>query len=387
MANSKSKVVTLPNGDTVTIALSPVPEWTTHLASFYIDPRMIAPDPKNPRRESNPLRQQELNESIKEHGVAQQMVLTPRSMAPWAEVDPEFKDCFFLDVSGHRRRKAALLGEVGAVPVKVKVYPSEKEHRLDMALLNADQDELTPLDKGFEMVNLQKLGWKVESLAKSFGVAVPQLYTRMNLTKLHPDLQKFLDESLPRREQIGITLGGALGGVKPPEPEELDELLEMFREIPGVKETVGGRDTDHLGSEERRFALQKVLYAVIKARNLSMERAINFIRERTLKLKMSGSAGGKPTERFRPERRKDIILNLVKEVEGSVIVDWRPEEIYRIFELSSYEDVDHYVKQFDSIIQVFGGIKGILEKTRDKKKPTHPDALKLMNRIKEPAQV
>jgi hypothetical protein len=348
-----------------------------------VDPRTIAPDPKNPRRESNPLRQQELNESIRTHGVAQQLVVTPRSTAPWAEVGSEFEDCFFLDVSGHRRRKAALLGKVAAVPVKVKIYPSEKEHRLDMALLNMDQDELSPLDKGYEIVNLQKLGWKIEALSRSFGLAVPQLYSRMNLTKLHSDLQRLLDESLPRNEQLGITLGGSLGGVKPAEPEELDELLEIFKEIPGVKEAVGARDTDELDEEERRFALQKILYVVIKVRNLSSERAISFIRDRTLKFKMAGGSGGRAPERFQPQRRKDVILNLVKEVEGSVIVDWKPEELRRIFQLSSYEEVDEYIKHMTRGREVFEGIITALERVRAAKKPTHPDALKLLQRNKQ----
>ncbi len=380
--SAATRMIALPDGDTVEISLKPIEQWMQKNASFYVDPHMIAPDPKNPRRDMNELRLKELYESIKARGVRQELTVTPLQFAPWVEVDPQYRDCFFSAVSGHRRRAGALLGDIKAVPVKVKIYPSEKEHRLDMSLLNKGQDDLTDLEEGYEMVDLQKLGWKIEQLSTFFGYSVPHLYTRMNLTKLHPDLQKLLDESLPREKRLTTTVGGTLGGVKPPDQDELDDLFESFDEIIVPAEVIGERKISSLEGEEPRFALQKLLFLVIKKRGLPTDRAVEFIRDRTLSLKAHNGASGKKTERYQPQRRKDIILNLVREVEASVVVDWKPEELNRIFELSSYEEVEEYIKRMDKGRQVFDGIITALERIKKGKRPTHPEALKYLSRDK-----
>jgi hypothetical protein len=66
-----------------------------------------------------------------------------------------------VNVSGHRRQKCALDAGIGAVPVKVVIFQSEKEYRMEMSLLNKGQDDLTPLEEGYEIVRLRDLGWKI----------------------------------------------------------------------------------------------------------------------------------------------------------------------------------------------------------------------------------
>lgn len=382
MTTVSLKTVVLPDGDKVTVSIVPEDWWTKHNASGYVSPNTIAPDPKNPRRHISPARQVELNESIKTRGVRQQLIVTPRHLAPWASVLPEQEHCFFLAVSGHRRRHGAMEASLGAVPIKVAVYKSEKDHRMDMSLLNKGQDDLSPLEEGYEIVTLQDLGWKVDDLSKSFGLAVPQLYGRMHLTKLHPDIQAMLDPELPRERRLAVTLGGFLGGVKVPTVDELEELFVNLS--PSVKREEITTDVELEKADENglRFLLQKLLLAVIRRRNLSSDQAVEFIRDRTLQLKAHHGAAAKKPQRFQPQRRKDILESLIKEVTGSVVVDWPPQEIRRIFELSSREEVEEFMQSMQRAGQIFITLAEILVKIRDEKKPSHPDVIRLMERKK-----
>lgn len=376
--------VALPDGDKVKISTQPEGWWSTHNASGYVDPAMIAPDPKNPRKYMNHARLAELNESVKARGVRQQLIVTPRHLVPWVTVDPEHEKCFFVAVSGHRRRSAAINANLRAVPVKVAIYAFEKDHRMDMSLLNKGQDDLSPLEEGYEIVELQSLGWKIDDLCKSFGFEAPKLYGRMHLTKLHPSLQQLLDVDVPKGKRIPITLGGALGAVKAPTVEELEELYKTFHAaIPRI-EVVPNKDWENLDDDDLRFGLQHILLAVIRQRVLNATRAAEFIKERTLSLQAGRSASGKKTERYQPRRRKDVLETLLKEVAGSVVVDWTPEEFNRIFELSPREEVEAYLKKIGASQNILAKLTQILASIRDKKKPTHPDALKFM-RQKVPA--
>jgi ParB-like chromosome segregation protein Spo0J len=228
MTKLKLREVRLPGGDVVHVSDSPEGWWNKANASGFVDPHQIAPDPRNPRRVMNPARRVELEESIAANGVRQALVLTPKHMAPWAQVAKEHTDCYFLDVSGHRRREASINKSVGAVPVMIRIYPDEKAHRMDVSLLNKGQDDLSALEEGHEILMLQELGWKVNELCASFGYQAPQLYDRIHLTRLAPDIQQLLDPDLPRKKRLGVTLGGKLGGIPAPTADELEEACENY---------------------------------------------------------------------------------------------------------------------------------------------------------------
>ncbi|MDE2071183.1 MAG: ParB N-terminal domain-containing protein [Patescibacteria group bacterium] len=388
-ATDGPRSITLPGGDVVSVSDDPEEWWSKHNATGFVDPHYIAPDPKNPRRRLNPARQKELEESIKARGVRQALILTPRHCAPWAPVEPQYKKCFFLAVGGHRRRAGSIATQIGAVPVMVKIYPSEKEHRMDVSLLNKGQDDLTPLEEGEEMMSLQSLGWKVEELCEAFGYATPQLYDRMHLTKLDPRLQKWLDPELPRRQRIPITLGGTLGGIPVPTLEELVEVYDGLNDTVRILKTdeyVPAEKLEDLDQKGRRFALQRLLFAVIQRRNLPSPRAIEFIRDRKLKLAGGKSAGGRPTQRYRPNRRKDVLDTVIKEISSSLVVDWPEAEWQRIFGLAPREEVEDYMKKVQNAQKTLTMWESILGRIRDSKKATRPEVLEILQRKKAVGQ-
>jgi hypothetical protein len=373
----KLREITLPGGDLVTVSDMPEGWWDKPNASGYIDPSQIAPDLKNPRRVMNPARRAELRASIKSNGVRQALVVTPRHFAPWAEVGPQYKSCYFLNVSGHRRQDGALAEEIGAVPIMVRVYPNEKLHRMDVSLLNKGQDDLSPLEEGHEILMLQGLDWKVAELCDAFGYAAPQLYDRMHLTRLDPNIQKLLDPDLPRKKRLGITLGGSLGGIPAPSDGELEEACIAYKDVIKRHEVGLGEELEGMDDDDLRFGLQRLLLAVIQKRDLSSERATQFIMERKLQLSSSGVTG-RPTQRFKPTKRKEVLSGLIKEVMGSVVVDWLPDELKRVFDNASREEVEEVIVGLQSAGAVFTRTASVLERVRDGKKATNPEVAKLM---------
>ncbi|MAG12294.1 hypothetical protein CL630_00575 [bacterium] len=372
------KIVTLPDGSDVEVSETPLEWWTKPNKSGFVRTNMLAPDPKQPRRHINSERLKELHKSIASCGVRETITVTPLSHVPWATIDSEHNDAFFLIVSGHRRWNGACLGELSAVPIRVIIYESEKDHRIDASLLNANREELSALEQGFEFARLRELKWKINELSAHFGIALPQLYGRMNLTRLHPDIQKLLDPELPRKRRLSVNVGGTLGGVKTPTLEELKDAYEILSDTAGIELAEPSEEVGNIDDDVRRFSLQKLLLTVIQQRSLSSKRAIELIREHSLRLKSANRAAGRKTERYQPRRRKRAIHGLVDGITGSVVMDWSPREFDKIFELSPREEVEEFIATLQEGEGFLGGLVKILTKIRDAKKPTHSDVLRAM---------
>lgn len=367
-----------------TLERVPVPTseaWWAGLeeGSGYIDPRFLAPDLDQPRTHIRESELDDLYTSIAEKGVRDHLTVSPREKAPWVRIAPEDAHLPFAIVSGHRRRMVALQVGCATVPINIRVYANEAEYREDATILNAGHKDLTPLEQGWEAVRQRKLGTKIERIAASFVMAVPQLYARINLTRLAPDLQKRLAPELPPRQRLSIGTGGELGSVREPIVEELEEKLLLFKDIP-EEETLLGQEIDDLDGDERRFVLQRLLLAVIIKRNLGYLQAEAFIREHKLSLKAHHNTGGRPTERFQPRRRRDILDNLLASLSGSVVLDWPAMEWARIFANASREEMDEVLAKFDEFAQNMGGIRTIIARIRDRKAPTNPEVERLMRR-------
>ncbi len=392
--SSATHKVVLPGGDEVEISALPLAWWTTNFASGFVAPELLAPDPKNPRRQVSPLEQKELDDSIVDRGVREPITVTPRSLATWAKVAPGDNDRFFLIVSGHRRRGSALRAKLKAVPIRVVLYTAEKDHRLDMSILNKGREELSELDQGFEIVELQKLGCTPEEMARAFGyTSTQQVYNRINLTRLDPDLQKLLHKDAPGKRQLSVTVGGILGGLRAPAADSLESVFVKFKELVPQKDIISREvELDTLSENGRRFALQRLLYAIIKRRGLNAQRAGELIREQTLRLHQvsSGSAtSDRPvnTERYRPSKRKEILNNLIDQTRGSIVVDWSNTEFINILSLTSREEVEDILDRLTKCRELFDTLAATIERIRNNKKPTRPEVLQLMKQGRAPQKV
>lgn len=338
--------VTLPDGEVVTISKVPESWWTQNRASGYVDPKLLAPDPRQPREEMGNFELQELALSVKERGVSEPIVVTPRGLAPWVELEPEYVNLPFVVVSGHRRRKSALLGEVAAVPIRIRIYSTKQDYLLDASVLNKGRADLTPLEVGREIVTLRESGVTVEKIGKAFGLTPPTVYSRINLTRLTRPIQELLDPKVAKKDRLPVAVAGELGSVASPTVEEIAELHVLFKsEIHSASIHAGcipKSDFYDLDEDGRRFEMQKILLAVLKSRQLSAARSMNFIHEHKLQLEAAQTNKGPKTDRFEPRKRKQIIANLANEVGGTTVIDWTPDEFRHIFDAASVEEVEKY---------------------------------------------
>ncbi len=375
------RIVALPDGKKVSVSDAPLPWWGQDDATGYVDPSHLAPDPDQPRKFMSEARLAELEKSIETCGVREAITVTPRELAPWVRLKSEHEKLPFIIVSGHRRAGSAQKSLLPAVPVRIKIYSDENAHRTDGGVLNACREALSELEQGFEFVRERQAGKSISQIADTHGINRLTVEYRINLTRLHPDLFSLLEsDSKNKKRVLPIYPASILGGVKAPESEELEALAMKFADFVNAREATGHSSFENLEEDERRFAMQKLLAAVIVNRGLNSVRAADFIRDLTLTFKNGN--GRQKTQRYQPARRKDILLNLAKEVSGSTIVDWTPEEFKRIFSLSSREDDDVLIHELQAAQDVISKTIQIVSKIRDSKRVTSAEVLNLIRRRK-----
>ena len=375
---SDTTQVTLPDGRVVDAPCAPQAWWLKDGTSGYVDPNLLAPDPKQPRQDMSLSELQELKTSIGEKGVREPIAVTPRELAPWVELDQAHNNLPFIVVSGHRRRLSAILANVLAVPVRVIVYENEAEYSLDASILNKGRADLTPLEVGMEILNLRNKGVTIDKIAKAFGFAAPAIYTRLNLTRLTPPIQSLLNSGLPKGKKLSVIVAGELGSVKAPTVDELEELQIIFKsdtDTVSEQELIPATEFDEYTEDQLRFEIQKVFLAVIKNRHLPANRACAFIQEHRMQLEAAKRSTGKKPERFQPRKRKEILRNLTAMVSGSTAVDWSPGEFERIFEGDTTQEAEQYRLMIHKAATLFNDLEKILQRIVDTKK--HGDAVVL----------
>lgn len=363
------------NGATL-VAPKTVPSWWHEdEASGRIDPALLAPDPEQPRRHMEGTALEELTESVASVGVREPITVTPCDNAPWSKVADEHQGLPFLVVSGHRRTAAAIKAQLDSVPVRVRVYANAQEHELDRSLLNKNRADLTELEEGYEIVRLKEKGLTLGELGKAFGCSVGHLYNRMHLTTLHPSLQEMLDPASPPKRRLPTTIGAALGSVKVPTVEELEELHTSF----GDFTTQSVDEVEYLDDSGRRLHAQLLLHDVIKARNLSSVRAVAFVKEHALKLSASGTGRHHRVKRQEPARRREHFDTWLGSLSDTPIIDWRPDEWRRVFEYASYEDLEKVIDTVQDTHGLLGQIKKRLESIKSTKHPMSEAVRKVLS--------
>ncbi|MCG3772902.1 MAG: Chromosome-partitioning protein Spo0J [Nitrosomonadaceae bacterium] len=371
MNTATKEHVQLPNGQCVFLPHGPQPWWMVDGSSGFIDPRELAPDPKQPRKTMNPVKLEELKESIRSRGVRASIVVTPRCFAPWATVLPEHEHLSLLIVSGHHRTRSAVEVGLPAIPIEVRIYPNKREHRSDVSLLNKGQDPLSEIEEGYEILSLKEAGWTYAQLSDQYGWNSLTIRYRINLTQLDPSIQAMISPDLPDKQRLQLTTAQHLGGVMSVPVEQLREIAES------MDETL--KPQDFQTEDSRRLALQRVLYSVIKKRDLNTQRSTALIKDLVLKHRKGGNSDRIRSAYHQPRRRLDVLETLCKEVNGSVVVDWQPQEFERILANASREDVDMLLRRIESAIETLRGVVGRVRAVASKKQPTRPEVQAILN--------
>ncbi len=165
-----------------TTKASNIPEQITvdDNGTLWIDPKILKPNPKQPRVEFDQKALEELADSIKINGVLEPILIE--------QADPTT----FYIIAGERRTRASLIAGVDKVPVQLRKYDDFK--KLEVALIeNIQRADLNPIEEAQAYYNLIQLGdLNQDEVAKRVGKNRSTVANAIRLLKLPEDMQQAL---------------------------------------------------------------------------------------------------------------------------------------------------------------------------------------------------
>lgn len=135
----------------------------------HIPIKSIVPNPNQPRRHFDEEALEELAASVKEHGIMQPIVVSPKGEQ-------------FEIVAGERRWRAA--GKVGLTKIPALVRTLTDQHKLELALIeNLQRQDLNPLETATAYLKLQQqFNLTLEAISHRVGSKAPS--TISNILRL-----------------------------------------------------------------------------------------------------------------------------------------------------------------------------------------------------------
>ena len=154
-------------------------EAPTEIALVDIDP-----NPNQPRKSFDPEKLAELSESIKNHGLLQPLVVTPRNNR-------------YLLVAGERRWRAARMAGLTKIPAVV-MNLDEREIAEISLVENLQRDDLNPLEEAEGIAQLmEQFAFTQEDTAQRLGRSRPSVANALRLLQLTKPVQELSGRGSP----------------------------------------------------------------------------------------------------------------------------------------------------------------------------------------------
>lgn len=221
---------------TVATPVSPASETTTGtlrgLRSIAVT--AISPSPYQPRKVFSDESLNELAASLKQHGMAQPMVVRPKPNTPGQ----------YELIAGERRWRAAQRVPMHEVPVIVQEI--DDKTAMEIALIeNLQRVDLNPLEEARAFQRLiDEYSYKHDQLATVLGKSRSHITNVLRLLQLPESVQdKLLDGSL--------TMGHARALITATNPEALAELIVKNGLSVREAEKLASKQKDHTGTPEK----------------------------------------------------------------------------------------------------------------------------------------
>lgn len=146
-----------------------------------IDIHLITPNPEQPRKGFTEKALNELEQSIRENGIVQPIVVRRKGNS-------------YEIVAGERRWRAAQRAGLKTIPAAVKDVSDDK--LLELALIeNIQRQELNPIEEAAAYRKLiDSVGLTQEAVAQRVGKERTLIATTLRLLKLPDDIQKLIEE-------------------------------------------------------------------------------------------------------------------------------------------------------------------------------------------------
>ena len=159
---------------------------------LHIDPRLVLPSATNPRKHFDPVKLQELADSIAASGVHQAVLVRPlpaTRMADTAGMQP--RPTHEL-VCGERRWRACTMAKVRALPAMVRELTDAQALEAQI-LENLQRDDLSPLEEaeGYQHL-MQHSSMNADQVAAKIGKSRSYVYGRLKLLDLAPEARQAL---------------------------------------------------------------------------------------------------------------------------------------------------------------------------------------------------
>src|SRR3989344_3526983 len=267
-----------------TVKSDPQAKFRTHdnKPLLEIDVNNIVPNEFQPRRIFDPVKLQELADSIKVHGIIQPMVVTERA------------DGKYEILVGERRFRASKLAGLTKVPALVSPKINA-EQKLEIALIeNVQRAELNPIEeaKAYERL-MNEFGLKVIDIAKRVGKNQSTVPNLLRLLNLPVEVQRALIE-----EKIAEGQARPLLTLR-----DKEEMLEMFKVV--MREGMKVRDIE---AKVREIARRKIKVREMFTPDPFLTSLENMLRGK-LGTRVEVSKGAKGTGRITIEFFSDEELN------------------------------------------------------------------------------
>lgn len=193
------------------------PEEAREKGIFFIDINDIKPNERQPRKNFDEEKLEELANSIKEHGLIQPIILRK------AERGYEI-------VAGERRWRACRKAGFKEIPSIIKELTDE-ENMLVAIIENMQREDLDPIEEAEGLNQMAtSFGMTQEEISRSVGKSRPYITNALRLLKLPEEVKAFLSEG-----KLSAGHARAVAGIPDPE-KQMDIALYAIEHELSVRE-------------------------------------------------------------------------------------------------------------------------------------------------------
>ncbi|HVI39794.1 MAG TPA: ParB/RepB/Spo0J family partition protein [Anaerovoracaceae bacterium] len=209
---------------------------------LFLDLNDIKPNSKQPRKNFQDDKIDELARSIETHGVIQPIMVRPAGEG-------------YEIVAGERRWRAARRASLKQIPCIIREL-SEEQNMLISIIENMQREDLNPMEEADALNQMiTKFGLTQEEVSKSVGKSRPYITNALRLLKLPAEIQEMV-------VQCELTNGHAraIAGVK-----EITKQLRLANRV--VKDGLSVRETEALANKENEGTDKKPAKAKPRTKN------------------------------------------------------------------------------------------------------------------------
>lgn len=203
-----------------------VSEAKEAISTLVIAVNKVEPDPNQPRKHFDPVKLQELADSIVADGQLQ-----PIGVRPHPELAKRAAGIYMI-VFGERRWRAHQLAGLPTIRVEVGAVLSPQEIRIRQYRENADRDNLNPveeaefLDAMLQEVAAMGVDAPQEALAETLGMPASTLSRKLSVLRYSATVRQLVRDGI-------VTQVNALAKLNKLSPAEQSELSNHTRQLAG----------------------------------------------------------------------------------------------------------------------------------------------------------